>query len=507
MNVRQTLVLTPDEMLEFEADCSRFVALPSGCALQVVKKSLDARHRKVRFLVQVEVVEGAGGAAAAGPVVTGKPLCGEVVVVGAGPAGLFAALALLELGVRPVVLDRGAGFPQRHLAVRDLRLWGRMVSAGPLTSGLGGAGTYSDGKLHTRRKGGSVPRALELFAYFARDGSLLYEAHPHIGSNRLPAVVERIREFIVESGGQVRFGASVAKLKIKGKAVRGVELDSGACIEGDAVVLACGNSARGLFSSCHGSGVSMEAKAFAVGVRVEHPRCFVDSAQLGQYAGHEACGAARYSLAFQVGGRGVYTFCMCPGGYVIPTPPESGHLAVNGMSFSTRSSRWSNAALVVTVGPADFGSSVLDGVAFQRSIESACFEAGEGYFAPAQRAVDLVKGDSGARLPESSYRPGVRKASLARVLPGFVLDGLKGGLLAADRKMAGYLSPEALVLGPETLTSSPVRFLRDENGQSLSHTGLFPCGEGSGWAGGITSSAADGLECGAQVARAVSSGL
>jgi uncharacterized protein len=495
---RQTLNFTPDELLEFEQDPVRALGLEPTCAVRVLKKSMDARHRRVRFMLQIEIVYQGAVPAPQGPALR-SPSVGTAVVVGAGPAGLFAALSLLESGVKPVVLDQGQGFPERHLAVRDVRMWGKLEEGAPLTSGLGGAGTYSDGKLHTRRKGQGCARALELFSYFARDPGLLSETYPHVGSNRLPAVVDGMRRTIEDAGGTVRFGAKVLQLQCAGNKVTGVVLTDGEVVEGDAVVLAGGNSARGLFEACKKQRVSMESKAFAIGVRVEHSRQFIDRTQLGTFAGHPVCGAARYALAFQVSGRGVYTFCMCPGGYVIPTPPEPGHLAVNGMSFSTRSSRWSNAALVVAVSPADYGLRLLDGVALQRAIEKACFEVAGDYRAPAQQASAFAGADV-AGIPESSYRPGVQETDLAQLLPPYVVDALRQGLHLANLKIPGFLSDEALLLAPETLTSSPVRIHRGKEGVSPSHPGLFPCGEGSGWSGGITSSAADGLDCGTKVA-------
>jgi uncharacterized FAD-dependent dehydrogenase len=492
---RHNIILTPDELLDLPGSLRQ--RFPGGA--RVVRCALDARHRKVRFLLTVEEgpeVPGSG----AEPIRRAKLHTGRsVVVVGAGPAGLFAALSLLERGVTPVVLDRGAAFPERHLAARDLRLKGELKAAPAMTCGLGGAGTYSDGKLHTRKRTADTTRVIDLLAWFARDPWLTVDTHPHIGSNRLPRAVQRIRDFIEAAGGRFFFRTEVDSLVLKGGRTIGVRIGTGEVVRGDAVVLAPGNSARGLFERLASQFVAVESKPLAVGVRVEHPRTVIDTIQLGAHAGHPACGAARYAFAVTAGGRGVYSFCMCPGGYVIPTPPDTGRLSLNGMSFATRSSAWSNAAVVVTVSSADWGThSPLAGVAFQRSLEEACLAGGGGGFrAPAQRLTDFMKQRPSRSLPEVSYKPGVVPYEVFRLLPGFVADGIRAGVTQADRQMRGYLTSEAVVIGVETMTSSPVRFPRSPEMMSLSHPGLFPCGEGSGWAGGITSSAADGLAAGA----------
>jgi uncharacterized FAD-dependent dehydrogenase len=501
------LRLEPDECLALEASLRRRVKIPKGKRIEILRRSIDARHRQVRVVLSLALVPDAPPAAPASPLRRpGRRRDRRVVVVGAGPAGLFAALALIEAGLNPVVVDRGAAFPHRHLLAKELRLAGRQDGPCAMTCGLGGAGTFSDGKLHTRKGGALVERALRILAWFGQDPDLLIDGHPHVGSNRLPRLVERIREHLEENGCRFFFSTEAAGLAVRNGRVAGIRLQTGETLASEAVVLAPGNNARALFRKLLEQGVAMEQKAFAVGLRVEHPRELIDRSQYGDLAGHPVLGAARYAFAFPNAERPVYSFCMCPGGYVIPTPPETGRLAVNGMSFAPRSSRWSNSAVVAAVSPLDWGDGsdpVLGGLEFQRRIEEACFEAGGGgYRAPAQRLTDFLAARPSGSLPESSYRPGIAPARIGALLPEPVTRALKEGLLRAARGIPGFITAEALVLAPETLTSSPVRLPRDpQTGQSPSHTGLFPCGEGSGWAGGITSSAADGLASGQLVAR------
>lgn len=507
---RISVRLTPDEAL----DLSRHLPnhLPAGTRdYRVVKRGIDARHKKVRVQLTVEIASDG----MLPPLETNLPepmqaTGHKVVVVGAGPAGLMAAYALLSQGITPVIVERGAAFPDRHQGVKRLRQRGEVVGAPPLTCGLGGAGTYSDGKLMTRRSGHATRQAMAIMAHFGNAPDLLIASHPHVGSNKLPALVDGLRRYLEDGGATFYFGATATGLVTRDGQTAGVALAGGGEVVGDAVVLAPGNSARMLFAGLLRGGVAMEPKPFAMGVRVEHQRAWVDQTQYGAFADHPALGAARYALAFSDLPRAVYSFCMCPGGHLLPTPPEPDHLAVNGMSHAARSGRYSNAALVAAVGPGDwaeYDAGVLGGITFQKLVESRCFAVAGAYQAPAQRVTDFLAGRLSQNLPETTYRPGIVSHRLDLLLPKGVVDALRGGFGRADQKMRGYVQEECLLVAPETLTSTPLRLLRNEMLQSTSHPGLFPCGEGSGWSGGITSSAADGLRVGEMAARWVSGRL
>ena len=429
-----------------------------------------------------------------------------VAVVGAGPAGLFAALGLAEAGVPVELFDQGAGFPRRHFDVRDLRYEGVLHPHSNYRFGLGGAGTYSDGKLFTRNRGPAVREVLETLAWLAGDEALAVDARPHVGTNRLIPVLTRLRAWLEAAGVRLHLDTRVEGLRIHGGTVAGVRL-SGEDVEAAAVVLAPGNAARDTLGWLAATGVALESRPAAVGVRVEHPRELIDRIQLGRLAGHPELGAAEYRFAFPVGSRGAYSFCMCPGGHVLPVPAEIGGLAINGASHRARASGFSNAALVVTAGPADWEGrhpGPLGGIGLQRELETAAFRlGGGGYRAPAQRVPDFLAARVGS-LPSSSYRPGLTPADVGSLFPDAIRESLREGLRVAGRVLRGYDSAEGLVIGVETTTGAVVRILRDPAGESVSHRGLFPCGEGAGYAGGITSSAADGLELGRRLAERLS---
>lgn len=489
--------------------------------LQKVKVSLDARARPPRRIVTVDVwldqedVEFPGPPSLDYPPGLRPPVSGEMpIIVGTGPAGLWAALGLLAAGQPSILLDRGGQVEVRNRAVRDLRVEGVLNAESNLCFGEGGAGTYSDGKLYTRIKDGRVRRVYEDLVAFGAPDHILYEAHPHVGTNGLIKLLRRIRAFLCEGGCELRFDAKVVDLVREADgSVHGVRLESGDEVLGPAVILATGHSSRDTLEMLHGHGLAMSPKPFAIGARVEHPQELIDEIQYGSWCAHPDLDASRYALTAKVSGRGVYSFCMCPGGFVIPTTTEPLHLNVNGMSNSNRGSRWANSALVVTLEPEDFyleepgdlaAHGPLAGVEFQRHLERATYVAGGGdYRAPAARVTDFVDRRSGDLPTKSSYRPGLTPADLHGVLPARVADPLARALHQFERKMPGFLTDEAVLIATETTTSCPIRMTRDLGYESPSLPGLFPCGEGAGFAGGIVSSAIDGLK----VAEAVAAKL
>jgi len=482
-------------------------AAPDAVAWRVERRSLDARRaRDLRWVLSV-ALRGPGdpGFEPIGQAPEYRSPRGDrppVIVVGAGPAGLFAATALAEAGVPVEVLDRGADFPARHLHARDLRKIGRFDPESNFRFGLGGAGTYSDGKIFTRKRGPAMREVLARLAWLGEDDSYAVDARARIGTNRLVPLITRLRQGLEEAGVVFRFDTRMDKLLVRDGRVSGVRTPAGD-LDAAAVVLAPGNAARTTFEWLAAAGVAMAPQNFSVGVRVEHPRALIDQIQHGSFAGHPELEAAEYRLAFQVGDRGVFTFCMCPGGHVLPVPAEPEALAVNGASNAARASAWSNAALVVTVSPRDWdGDDVLAGLRFQRGLERAAWDAGRGACrAPAQRMTDFLRSLISKSLPDSSYGLGLTSADLAAILPAPISDALREGIRLAGRSIRGYITEDASVIGLETTTASPVRILRGADLASISHPGLFPCGEGAGYAGGITSSAADGLRVGRAIAR------
>lgn len=494
----------------------------------LTRRSLDARKRhQPRWVCSATVwrvgEEAARAAALAdaearllpdfgsAPAISRAPHRGErPIIVGTGPAGLFAALTLAERGVPSILLDRGKQLSERHLDVRRFRRKGELDPESNLCFGEGGAGTYSDGKLYTRKHHPLVRHVYERLVAFGGTRDILTAAHPHIGTNRLYAILEALRAWLIDRGVEVRFQARVERLLLEHGAACGVVLAGGEELRGAPVILAMGHSARETYRELAAQGVALLPKPFAIGARVEHPQALIDEVQLGPVRRAPGVEAAEYFLSCRVGARGVYSFCMCPGGFIIPTPTELDHLNVNGMSNSNRGSPWANAALVVTVEPADFwieapgdlaAHGALAGIEFQREWEARAYRlGGGGYRAPAQRLADFVAGRPSADLPQRvSYRPGLTPAELRGALPGPVVEALRAGARQLDRSLHGFLTNEAVLVGVETTTSTPVRILRGPDRQSPSVPGLYPTGEGAGWAGGIVSSAIDGVE----TARAV----
>lgn len=472
-----------------------------------VKRSIDARGRKVVVRIQAELIDRGDAATSGSFEYRDVTKAAEVIIVGAGPAGLFAALRLIELGMRPIVLERGKDVQSRR---RDLAGINKDHVVNPESNycfGEGGAGTYSDGKLYTRStKRGDVSRILRILVDHGAPEEILFDAHPHIGTNKLPKLVTALRETIERFGGIVRFDARVDDFLLEGTVMKGVLLHDGTAIKAESVILATGHSARDIFALLHRHRIKIESKAFALGLRIEHEQKLIDRIQYhcdtdrGPFLP-----AAPYSLVHQAnirgGQRGVFSFCMCPGGFIVPSATAPGEVVVNGMSPSRRDSRFANSGIVVTVEPGDFKAYAqagpLAGVQFQAAIEhKACLVAGLRQTAPAQRLIDFIDRKVSTTLPDTSYQPGLMPVELREVLPGFIADALAQGLVAFGKKMKGYLTNDALLVGVESRTSSPVRIPRDP--LTLEHTevqGLFPCGEGAGYAGGIVSAALDGERC------------
>ena len=440
------------------------------------------------------------------------------VVIGAGPCGLFATLILARMGFRPILLERGKEVRERTQDTWDLWRQGKLDPESNVQFGEGGAGTFSDGKLHSQIKdpGHRGRKVLEEFVAADAPPEILYVSKPHIGTFRLVRVVENMRRTIESLGGEIRFQSRVADFDIErggngiGK-LRGIVLASGERIAADHVVLAIGHSARDTFRVLRERGVHLEAKPFSIGVRIEHPQSLIDRARLGPAAGHRALGAADYKLVHHCGnGRSVYSFCMCPGGQVVAATSEPGGVVTNGMSQYSRAERNANAALVVGIAPKDFpgdpANNPLAGIDFQRQWEEAAFKAGGGnYAAPAQKVGDFLAGRPSTELGavQPSYTPGIHLTDLAACLPAYVVEALREALPAFDRQIHGFAMADALMTGVETRTSSPVRIVRDERFESINTHGLYPGGEGAGYAGGILSAAVDGIRLAEEAALAM----
>ncbi len=426
------------------------------------------------------------------------PMNAQPVVIGAGPAGLLAALQLAEHGYQPLLLERGKPVAERVQDVQRFWATGVFNPASNVQFGEGGAGTFSDGKLTTRVNDPQMADILKLFVEAGAPENILYEHKPHVGTDKLRAMVTGLSRKICELGGSVRYNARVSDFVIKNNTVQGVVLESGEQITAGVVVLACGHSARDTYAMLASRGVGITSKPFAIGVRIEHPQELIDKAQYGSFAGHHLLGAADYALVYHTAdkSRTAYSFCMCPGGQVVAAASESGGVVVNGMSMFKRDSGVANSALVVNVDSRDFGAGALAGVEFQRRYERLAFAAGgSSYYAPAQNLDSFLKRSTPAleALTAGTYRPGLAACSLDAVLPHYVTDTLREGIASFGRKLAGYADGGALLTGVETRTSAPVRIERDRNTYvSVTHDLLYPCGEGAGYAGGIMSAALDG---------------
>ncbi len=478
--------------------------------MKTTRRSVDARGREAVYQLRIEVYTEGVVSPEAAILDTFKSVSDakRVIIVGAGPAGYFAALELIEQGFKPIVFDRGKDVRARRRDLRAIQQFGIVNPHSNYCFGEGGAGTYSDGKLYTRsHKRGSVEKSLKLLVEHGANADILVEAHPHIGSNKLPQVVENIRETILKYGGEVHFDSFVTDFIIKKNKILGIIVNEKVEYLAEAVIVATGHSARDIYTLCHQKGIKIEAKPFALGVRIEHSQEFIDSVQYKKKDRGEYLPAASYSLVCQVKDRGVFSFCMCPGGLVVPASTAPGEIVVNGMSMSRRDSPFANSGTVVAIELEDLkpfeSHGVFKSMEFQKSVEQNMFSAGDGsQKAPSQRLTDFVNRKVSADLPATSYIPGLFSAPMHELLPPSVYERLRDGVLQFGKMMKGYLTENANVIGTESRTSSPVRIPR--NAATLMHEGceaFFPCGEGAGYAGGIISAAMDGQNVAKAVAQ------
>ncbi len=472
-------------------------------AVKILKKSIDARKKFVKINLRLEIWLSEPAKEEKFILklqnVSAKP---EVIIAGAGPAGLFAALKLIEKGLKPVIFERGKDVKERKKDIQALNTNKGVNPDSNYCFGEGGAGTFSDGKLYTRsKKRGDVTRILNILKLHGAAENILSDAHPHIGTNKLPGIIVKIRETIKNAGGEIYFNTRITDFIVENEEVKGVVTQNGEKVYGKAVILATGHSARDIYEMMHKKDILLEEKSFAMGVRVEHPQGLIDGIQYSCKIRGDYLPAAAYSLVSQVRGRGVYSFCMCPGGFIVPAVTGKEEIVVNGMSPSRRNSKFANSGMVVEIRTEDFPEKekygVLAGLKFQQQLEKLAFQnGGRGLVAPAQRLHDFVNGKISASLPETSYHPGIISSPLHFWLPENIGTRLRKGFKIFGKKMRGYLTNEAVVLGVESRTSSPVRIPRDK--KTLQHPqikNLYPCGEGAGYAGGIISAALDGERC------------
>lgn len=494
-----------DNILQLKAAKKLGISIADITSVKVLRKSIDARKKEVIFNYKVAVYVNEPQPDTPDYIFEYQDVSNakEIHIVGFGPAGMYAALRCIELGYKPIVLERGKNVQDRR---RDLRAINQFHEVNPDSNycfGEGGAGTYSDGKLYTRSlKRGDVRKIFENLVYHGATDQILVDAHPHIGTNKLPKIIQNIRETILKHGGEVHFETRVTDFIVKNNKLQAIQLQNGSEMAVNAVVLATGHSARDIYELLHKKDILLKAKSFAMGVRVEHPQEIIDQIQYscsGQR--DELLPAAAYSLVHQVGNRGVYSFCMCPGGFIVPAATANGEVVVNGMSPSRRNNKFANSGIVVEINvdkdlPKYEKYGVLKGLQYQKDLEKLAFNAGgKSQVAPAQRLTDFVEGRLSSSLNDCSYQPGLNSSPLHSLLPKLIGSRLRKGFAAFGQKMHGYYTAEANIVGVESRTSSPVNIPRKENLEHPQIEGLFPCGEGGGYAGGIISAAMDGERC------------
>lgn len=480
----------------------------------VLKRSIDARQKAIKINIKAKIVlvgEDFVEEKINLPEYKSVSNAQEVIIIGAGPAGLFAALQLIELGLKPIIIERGKDVRARRRDLKAINIDHIVNEDSNYCFGEGGAGTYSDGKLYTRsKKRGDVDRILQLLVAFGATPEILVEAHPHIGTNKLPQIIQDIREKIISCGGQVLFETRVTDFIIKANEIHGVVLQNGDTITANKVILATGHSARDIFELLDRKKILIEAKPFALGVRAEHPQELIDKIQYSCDFRGDYLPPAPYSIVKQVNGRGMYSFCMCPGGVIAPCATSPGEVVTNGWSPSKRDQVTANSGIVVELKVEDFKPfaqfGALAGMEFQKAIEQKAWQlAGQTQKVPAQRMVDFSKKQLSTSIPKTSYVPGTTSVELGEVFPGFLTQILRQGFQEFGKSMKGYFTNEAILHAPESRTSSPVRIPRDN--YTLEHPqikGLYPCGEGAGFAGGIISAAIDGEKCALKIAESIS---
>lgn len=494
-----------EDILLFKAAKKLDIAKNEINAVKVLRKSIDARKKDIIFNYKVAVYINENIPEKSDYTFEYKDVSNakEVHIIGFGPAGMYAALRCIELGFKPIVLERGKNVQDRRRDLRAINQEHFVNEDSNYCFGEGGAGTYSDGKLYTRSlKRGDVRRIFENLVFHGATDQILVDAHPHIGTNKLPKIIQNIREQIIKFGGEIHFESRVTNFVIKNNKLQAIQLQNGTEMAVNSVILATGHSARDIYELLHKKDIALKAKSFAMGVRVEHPQEIIDQIQYSCSGERdELLPAAAYSLVHQVNNRGVYSFCMCPGGFIVPAATANGEVVVNGMSPSRRNNKFANSGIVVELDIdkdfkkyEEFGA--LKGLEFQKDLEKiAFFAGGRSQVAPAQRLVDFVDGKTSTDLNETSYQPGLKSAPLHSLLPKIIGGRLRKGFAAFGQKMHGYHTNEANIIGVESRTSSPVNIPRKENLEHPEIEGLFPCGEGGGYAGGIISAAMDGERC------------